>query len=146
MSTSPPNCGSGGSDTSFQSLRVASLFIIWATSSFAATFPIVARRSRVIHLPLAIFESVSFLCQFLFLTSSPQNGQIFWLWGHHRHCLHPSSRPRHQRAYLSLSWTRLAALCSHALRSKRRQFLTGAYDVALRSGARSPVLILHISY
>ena len=62
MSSSPPlNCGSGGGDTAFKGLRIASLFIIWASSSFAATFPIVAHRSRVINLPLAVFESVSFL-------------------------------------------------------------------------------------
>ena len=62
MSSSPPlNCGSGGGDTAFKGLRIASLFIIWASSSFAATFPIVANRSRVIHLPLVVFESVSLL-------------------------------------------------------------------------------------
>jgi hypothetical protein len=144
MSESLPNCGSGGGDASFQGLRVASLFIIWTTSSFAATFPVVAQRSRLIHFPLAVFESVSFLCQFLFLTSSPQNSQIFWLWGHHRHCVHPPPRPRHQRTYLILSWTRMAALCSHTLRSKRRQILTGAYNVALRPGTRSPIVFLHI--
>ncbi|KAF8493243.1 hypothetical protein F5888DRAFT_1927142 [Russula emetica] len=61
------NCGSGGGDTSFQGLRVASLFIIWTTGSFAAIFPVVARRSRVIHFSPAILESVSF-----------QNGQFFF--------------------------------------------------------------------
>lgn len=142
---SSPNCGSGGGDASFQGLRVASLFIIWATGSFTTTFPIVARRSRVIHFPPAIFESVSFLCQFLFLTSSPQNGQIFWLWGHHHHCVHPPPRPRHQRAHLTLSRTRMAALCSHSLRFKRGQILTGAYNAALRPGTRSPIVFFHIS-
>jgi hypothetical protein len=67
MSSSPPlDCGSGGGDTAFKGLRIASLFIIWASSSFAATFPIVAHRSRVINLPLAVFESV-----FSSLTSLP---------------------------------------------------------------------------
>ncbi len=56
---SSPDCGSGGGDTSFEGLRVASLFIIWTTSSFAATFPVVAHRSRVIHLPPVILEYVS---------------------------------------------------------------------------------------
>jgi hypothetical protein len=143
--SSTTNCGSGGGSSTFEGLRVASLFIIWTTSSFAATFPVVARRSRVINFPLAIFESVFFLCQFLFLTSSPQNGQIFWLWGHHRHWVHPPPRPRHQRAYLTLSWARMAGLCSHSFRSKRRQILTGAYNVALRPGIRSPIVFFHIS-
>src|SRR5580658_10183299 len=96
------NCGSGGGADSYHGLRIASLFIIWGSSSFAATFPIIARRSRVIHFPFAVFESVSFLSlsifRFLFLTRSPQNGQIFWLWGHHRHWIHPPPRPRYQRA------------------------------------------------
>jgi hypothetical protein len=143
---SSPNCGSGGGANSFEGLRIASLFIIWTGSSFAATFPIVARRSRAIHFPLRVFESVSFLCQFLFLTSTPQNGQIFWLWGNHRHCVHPPPRPRHQRAYLTLSWSRMADLCSHSLRSKRRQILTGAYNVALRPGTRTPLVFFHIFY
>ena len=144
MSSPAPNCGSGGGADSFQGLRIASLFIIWASSSFAATFPVVARRSRVIHFPLAVFESVSFICQFLSLTTSPQNGQIFWLWGHHSHRLHPPPRPRHQRAYLTLSCTGMADLCSHTIRSKCRQILTGANNVALRPGIRTRILFLHI--
>nr|AMD82963.1 zinc transporter protein ZIP1 [Russula atropurpurea] len=61
MSSPPPlNCGSGGGDTAFKGLRIASLFIIWASSSFAATFPIVAHRSRVINLPLAVFETAKY--------------------------------------------------------------------------------------
>lgn len=139
------NCGSGGGADSFHGLRIASLFIIWTTSSFAATFPVFARRSRLIHIPLAIFESVSFLCEFLFLTSSPQNGQIFWLWGHHRYWFHPPPRPRHQRAYLTLSWTGMARICSHTIRSERRRILTGPSDVALRPGTRTHIRFFHIS-
>lgn len=56
---SSTNCGSGGGDTAYKGLRIASLFIIWMGSSFAATFPVVAHRSHRIHLPLAVFESVS---------------------------------------------------------------------------------------
>ena len=93
LNMSTPNCGSGGGDTALKGLRIASLFIIWTSSSFAATFPVVARRSRVIHIPLAIFESVPFPYLFLFLNSSPQDGQIFRLWGHHRHWVHPPPRP-----------------------------------------------------
>src|SRR5258708_1198234 len=122
--SSTTNCGSGGGATSLKGLRIASLFIIWASSSFAATFPTVAHRSRFIHLPVAVFESVSSPpFQLLVLTNSPQHGKIFWLWGHHRHRIHPPSRPRHQRAYLALSWTRMAKICPHSLlRSKRWQF------------------------
>ena len=97
LKMSSPNCGSGGGDTALKGLRIASLFIIWTSSSFAATFPVIARRSRVIHIPLAIFEFVPFLfpCQLLFLTCSPQNGQIFWVWGYHSHWVHPPPRPWH---------------------------------------------------
>ncbi|KAH9967522.1 Zinc/iron permease [Russula dissimulans] len=54
------NCGSGGGATTFEGLRIASLFIIWATSSFAATFPVAARRSRFIHVPHLLFETAKY--------------------------------------------------------------------------------------
>ena len=58
------DCGSGGGDTAYEGLRIASLFIIWATGSFGAFFPVIAHRSNKIHLPHAVFESVSSpLCQ-----------------------------------------------------------------------------------
>ncbi|KAI9507638.1 ZIP-like iron-zinc transporter [Russula earlei] len=54
------NCGSGGGSTTFHGLRIASVFIIWVTSSFAATFPVVARRSRRIYIPTPIFETAKY--------------------------------------------------------------------------------------
>ena len=62
------NCDSGGGATTYTGLRIASVFIIWGTSTFGATFPIVGHRSRVIRVPPLAFEyaCVSF-SQFLFL-------------------------------------------------------------------------------
>ncbi|KAF8493246.1 ZIP-like iron-zinc transporter [Russula emetica] len=60
MSSGSTNCGSGGGDTSLEGLRIASLFIIWTTGTFGATFPIFAHRSRLIHFPSAIFETAKY--------------------------------------------------------------------------------------
>lgn len=53
------NCGSGGgSDTSF-GVRIASVFIILATSMSGALFPVLARRSTWLRVPKPVFEFVS---------------------------------------------------------------------------------------
>src|SRR6267142_181032 len=61
MSEADLNCGTGGGATTFTGLRIASVFIIWTMSSFGATFPIVAHRSRVLNIPRAAFEYGLFL-------------------------------------------------------------------------------------
>ncbi|KAI0272314.1 ZIP-like iron-zinc transporter [Gloeopeniophorella convolvens] len=50
------NCGSGGGATTYTGLRIASVFIIWAGSTFGALFPVLARKSTVIAVPHSVFE------------------------------------------------------------------------------------------
>ncbi|EGN96717.1 hypothetical protein SERLA73DRAFT_140426 [Serpula lacrymans var. lacrymans S7.3] len=56
-SPSPTNtCGSGGGADTYSGLRIASVFIILVGSMFGALFPVLARRSRWLHVPQGIFE------------------------------------------------------------------------------------------
>ncbi|KLO06653.1 ZIP zinc/iron transport family [Schizopora paradoxa] len=51
------NCGNGGGADTFFGLRIASVFIIMATSMFGALFPVLARRSGLRHvIPHNVFE------------------------------------------------------------------------------------------
>ncbi|KAI0046087.1 ZIP zinc/iron transport family [Auriscalpium vulgare] len=50
------NCGGGGGATTYKSLRIASIFIIWFGSSFGALFPVLARRTSWLAVPPALFE------------------------------------------------------------------------------------------
>ncbi|THH08542.1 hypothetical protein EW145_g2647 [Phellinidium pouzarii] len=51
------NCGDGGGDDDFTSLRIASIFIIMIGSTFGSLFPVVARRTRIRNvIPKAVFE------------------------------------------------------------------------------------------
>ncbi|KAI0251760.1 Zinc/iron permease [Lactifluus subvellereus] len=50
------NCGSGGGATTFKGLRIASLFIIWFGSTLGASFPIIAHRSGLVHVPRSVFD------------------------------------------------------------------------------------------
>lgn len=54
------NCGSGGGDHRFTSLRIASVFVILVTSMSGALFPVIARRTRLSNvIPKTAFECVS---------------------------------------------------------------------------------------
>ena len=51
------NCGSGGGADTYFGLRIASIFIILIGSTFGATFPVIARRSRLKNvIPGSVFE------------------------------------------------------------------------------------------
>lgn len=50
------NCGSGGGADTYLGLRVASIFVIMAGSSFGALFPVLARRTRFLNVPTGLFE------------------------------------------------------------------------------------------
>ncbi len=52
------NCGSGGGADTFFGLRVASIFIISACSTFGALFPVLVKSSSWLHVPKSVFESV----------------------------------------------------------------------------------------
>lgn len=55
-----PSCDSGNDYDGRLGLRIAALFIIWATSSFGAVFPIIAHRNKGLKLP----EWVFFICKY----------------------------------------------------------------------------------
>ncbi|KAF7330007.1 hypothetical protein MKEN_00264700 [Mycena kentingensis (nom. inval.)] len=61
-STSPdleseaPACGAVDNGTTFQELRIAAVFIIWVTSTAGTLFPVLARRSKWLHVPKSLFE------------------------------------------------------------------------------------------
>lgn len=57
MSSSTDCSNGGGADTYF-SLRIASVFVILATSTFGAFFPVIAKRSKWMKVPNRVFESV----------------------------------------------------------------------------------------
>jgi len=50
------NCGSGGGADTFFGLRVASVFIILIGSMSGALFPVLARRTKWLNVPLAVFD------------------------------------------------------------------------------------------
>ncbi|KAI0832077.1 ZIP zinc/iron transport family [Trametes gibbosa] len=56
------NCGSGGGDTSFTGLRIASVFIIMVTSLFGALFPVLARRTVWLRtrIPTRVFDTAKY--------------------------------------------------------------------------------------
>jgi hypothetical protein len=141
------DCGSGGGDTAFEGLRIASLFIIWATGSFGAFFPVIAHRSSKIHLPHAIFESVSFLSSNFISHQFPtERPNILAL---------ALSSPPH----LFTSSPPASASLPHPVLDKHGRtmsvlspmvymiaILIAAYDVALSPGTCSPIVVLHIYY
>jgi zinc transporter 1/2/3 len=49
-------CSPGGGDQDFTGLRVGALFVILATSSFGAFFPVIAAKSKWLHIPVPVFE------------------------------------------------------------------------------------------
>ncbi|KAL6306140.1 Zinc/iron permease [Sparassis latifolia] len=55
-------CGTGGGANSYFHLRVASIFIIMATSGFGALFPVLSKRTRWLdaHLPDALFQTAKY--------------------------------------------------------------------------------------
>ncbi|KAN0088666.1 Zinc/iron permease [Tylopilus felleus] len=55
MSSSTDCSNGGGADTYF-SLRIASVFVILATSTFGAFFPVIAKRSKWMKVPNRVFE------------------------------------------------------------------------------------------
>ncbi|KAI0316008.1 ZIP-like iron-zinc transporter [Amylostereum chailletii] len=50
------NCGSGGGSTSLQGLRIASIFVIWVGSTSGALFPVLAKRTKWLNVPIALFD------------------------------------------------------------------------------------------
>lgn len=54
-------CLAGGGADTFLNLRIAAVFIILATSTTGALFPVLARRSSWLHVPKPIFECAIFL-------------------------------------------------------------------------------------
>ncbi|KAK0489108.1 Zinc/iron permease [Armillaria novae-zelandiae] len=52
------NCGSGGGADTFFGLRVASIFIISACSTFGALFPVLVKSSSWLYVPKSVFENV----------------------------------------------------------------------------------------
>ncbi|KZT25203.1 ZIP-like iron-zinc transporter [Neolentinus lepideus HHB14362 ss-1] len=49
-------CGSGGGANTYFGLRIASVFIIMACSTFGALFPVLARRTKWLNIPKPAFE------------------------------------------------------------------------------------------
>ena len=142
------DCGSGGGDTAFEGLRVASLFIIWATGSFGAFFPVIAHRSSKINLPHAVFESVSSpLCQIYFSPVPNRTAKYF------------GSGVIIATAFIHLLSPGISELTSPCLGQAWQEYvrilspmvyviaiLISAYDVALSPGTCSPIVVLHIYY
>lgn len=59
MSDDSVNCGSGGGANDLTGLRIGSVFVILATSSFGTLFPVVAKRTRLnTVIPTSVFEWV----------------------------------------------------------------------------------------
>ncbi|KAI0773219.1 ZIP zinc/iron transport family [Trametes elegans] len=56
------NCGSGGGDTRYTGLRIASVFIILATSLFGALFPVLAKRTKWLsaRIPTRVFDTAKY--------------------------------------------------------------------------------------
>ncbi|KAI8985726.1 ZIP zinc/iron transport family [Trametes punicea] len=56
------NCGSGGGDRRFTGLRIASIFIILATSLIGALFPVLAKRTRWLsaRIPPRVFDTAKY--------------------------------------------------------------------------------------
>lgn len=50
------SCGSIDNNNGLLSLRIAAVFIILVTSTSAATFPILAKRSKLIQIPELAYE------------------------------------------------------------------------------------------
>ncbi|OSX65117.1 hypothetical protein POSPLADRAFT_1134396 [Postia placenta MAD-698-R-SB12] len=52
------NCGNGGGAEDYTGLRIASVFIVMATSMFGALFPVVSRRTKWLNvrIPFAVFQ------------------------------------------------------------------------------------------
>lgn len=50
------NCGSGGGADNFFALRIASIFIVLVGSMSGALFPVLARRTRWLNVPHAVFD------------------------------------------------------------------------------------------
>lgn len=55
-----PSCDTGNEYDGRMGLRIAALFIIWATSSFGAVFPVFAKRHEGLKIPDWVF----FICKF----------------------------------------------------------------------------------
>lgn len=72
MSSETSNCGNGGGADTYTSLRIASVFVILATSASGTFFPLLAKRSKWLKVPVGVFESVFSLlfcvCTMLILT------------------------------------------------------------------------------
>ena len=56
------NCGSGGGDRRYTGLRIASIFIILATSLFGALFPVLAKRTKWLsaRIPTRVFDTAKY--------------------------------------------------------------------------------------
>lgn len=55
---SSTDCGNGGGADTYTSLRIASIFVILVTSASGAFFPVIAKRTKWLKVPVGVFESV----------------------------------------------------------------------------------------
>jgi zinc transporter 1/2/3 len=51
-------CSAGGGAHTYTSLRIASVFVILATSTFGALFPVLSRRTSWLRVPTPVFKYV----------------------------------------------------------------------------------------
>lgn len=58
MSSTDQNCGNGGGADTYTGLRIASIFVILATSACGTFFPVLTKRSKCLKVPIGVFESV----------------------------------------------------------------------------------------
>lgn len=58
MSSTTSDCGNGGGADTYTNLRIASIFVILATSALGAFFPVLAKRSKFLKVPTPVFELV----------------------------------------------------------------------------------------
>ncbi|KAH0836531.1 Zinc/iron permease [Lanmaoa asiatica] len=56
MSSTTQDCGNGGGADTYFGLRVGSVFVILATSTCGAFFPVLAKRTKWLRVPTAVFD------------------------------------------------------------------------------------------
>ena len=141
------SCGNIDNGSDLLHLRIASLFIILITSTFAALFPVLAKRSKFVQIPDLAYEYV-----YLFYVSSSAyrlsfsaakyfgSGVIVSIFLSHTfrftntllsldsHSFYSSALSSHRRIRFSLSFRSMARICrsSHLLILYRNQFTSNA--------------------
>ncbi|KAF8134345.1 ZIP-like iron-zinc transporter [Boletus edulis] len=72
MSSTDVNCGEGGGAYTYTNLRIASIFVIFATSAIGSFFPVLARKCKWLKVPNAVFEIATAFIHLL----SPALGEL----------------------------------------------------------------------